>query len=111
MTEQEKKERIAYLWSKARRYTNKLRFQVNLQKKAEMGLREMTVNDVDEIADDESDIVIQPKLKWYLIDTEKTFCKLWDFAVTIVTIYNLFVIPVFLVFPDVYQNKDILGFY
>lgn len=35
MTDEQKKERVDYLWRKARRYTNKLRFQARLQKMAE----------------------------------------------------------------------------
>ena len=39
-----------------------------------------------------------PKLKWYLIDSERTFYKLWDFMITWLIIYTLFVTPFLLVF-------------
>lgn len=44
----------------------------------------------------------QQKIKWYLIDTERTFCKIWDFIITLTTIYNLIVTPLILTFPDIY---------
>ena len=79
---------------------------------AESNLKEMMIDDINEDADEENQIIdSQPKLKWYLIDTERTFCKLWNFMITILTIYNLFVVPICLVFPDVYQNKDEEGNY
>ena len=71
---------------------------------AESNLKEMMIDDVNEDANEDNNIVEnQEKLKWYLIDTERTFCKIWDFLITILTIYNLFVVPIVLVFPDVYQ--------
>ena len=53
MTEAEKKERIQSLWSKARRYNNKLRFQARLQKMAESNLKEMMIDDINEDANEE----------------------------------------------------------
>ena len=74
---------------------------------AESNLKEMMIDDINEDADEENQIIdSQPKLKWYLIDTERTFCKFWNFLITLLTIYNLFVVPVVLVFPDVYQKYD-----
>jgi proteasome lid subunit RPN8/RPN11 len=79
---------------------------------AESNLKEMMIDDINEDADEENQIIdSQPKLKWYLIDTDRTFCKLWNFMITILTIYNLFVVPICLVFPDVYQNKNAAGEY
>ena len=34
-----------------------------------------------------------PKLKWYLIDVNSTFCKVWNFLITILIIYTMFVSP------------------
>lgn len=105
MTPEQKKERIQQLWSKARRYNNKLRFQARLQKMAESNLKEMMIDDINEDADEENQIIdSQPKLKWYLIDTERTFCKVWNFLITMMTIYTLFVSPYIMTFPDVYWN-------
>lgn len=79
---------------------------------AESNLKEMMIDDINEDADEENQIIdSQPKLKWYLIDTERTFCKFWNFLITILTIYNLFVVPIVLVFPDVYQNINENGEY
>ena len=87
------------LWSKARRYNNKLRFQARLQKMAESNLKEMMIDDINEDADEENQIIdSQPKLKWYLIDTERTFCKVWNFMITLLIIYTLFVTPFILTF-------------
>ena len=54
MTAEEKEERIKMLWSKARRYNNKLRFQARLQKMAESNLKEMMIDDINEDADEEN---------------------------------------------------------
>ena len=71
---------------------------------AESNLKEMMIDDINEEADEEiQSIENQPKLKWYLIDTERTFCKVWNFMITMITIYSLFVVPFILVFSDVYE--------
>lgn len=99
---------MEYLWRKARRYTNKLRFQARLQKMAESNLKEMMIDDINEDANEEVQQVEsnQGKLKWYLIDKERTPCKVWDFVITLIIMYNLFVTPFILVFSDVYQYYD-----
>jgi hypothetical protein len=105
MTTEEKDERVKVLWSKARRYNNKLRFQARLQKMAESNLKEMMIDDINEDADEENQIIdSQPKLKWYLIDTERTFCKVWNFMITLLIIYTLFVTPFILTFPQIYMS-------
>lgn len=71
---------------------------------AESNLKEMMIDDINEEADEEiQSIENQPKLKWYLIDTERTFCKVWNFMITMITIYSLFVVPFILVFGEVYE--------
>ena len=42
---------------------------------------------------------------WYLIDSDKSFCKFWDFFITILILYELIVVPFVLVFPDLYQSR------
>ena len=70
---------------------------------AESNLKEMMIDDINEDADEENQIIDSvPKLKWYLIDSERTFCKIWDFIITLLTMYTLFVTPFLLVFPRVY---------
>ena len=83
-------------------YTNKLRFQARLQKMAESNLKEMMIDDINEDANEEVQQVEsnQGKLKWYLIDKERTPCKVWDFVVTLIIMYNLFVTPFILVFSE-----------
>lgn len=107
MSEHEKKQRIQYLWAKARRYNNKLRFQARLQKMAESNLKEMMIDDINEDVNEDNQVSEnQPKLKWYLIDTERTFCKVWNFWITLLIIYNLIVTPFVLVFPTVYYDDS-----
>jgi hypothetical protein len=64
----------------------------------------MMIDDIQEDDEEESQIVEQSvtKIEWYLIDTDRNFCKVWNFLITIVTIYNLLVTPMILVFPDIY---------
>jgi hypothetical protein len=101
----EQKERIDDLWAKARRYTSKLRFQARLQRLAENNLKEMMIDDTNEDQEEENQEIDQlPKLKWYLIDSERTFCKIWDFIITLLVIYNLILTPFILVFPSVYDT-------
>ena len=38
-----------------------------------------------------------------MIDSEGTFCCIWNFGITIVTIYTLIVVPFIFVFNDQYQ--------
>lgn len=91
--ERASKERIRYLWYLARQYDKELRKQSRQQKK----LDKLLVNQViDEINDDqELEQAKQkgPKMKWYLIDSEGTFCFIWNFFITILIIYSLMVTP------------------
>jgi len=104
MSPEARKERINNLWAKAKRYNNKLRLQARLQKMAEQNLREMMIDDIQDDDDEDNQLNIdsQPKIKWYLIDTERNFCKFWNFLITCTTIYNLIVTPIVLVFPTIY---------
>lgn len=74
---------------------------------AESNLKEMMIDDINEDANEDNQINDnQQKLKWYLIDTDRTFCKLWNFMITMLIIYSMFVTPFVMVFPDVYMIKD-----
>lgn len=48
MTDEQREARVDYLWEKARRYNNKLRFQARLQKMAESNLKEMMIDDIND---------------------------------------------------------------
>ena len=66
---------------------------------AESNLKEMMIDDINEDAEEENQIIDNmPKLQWYLIDTERTFCKVWKFLITWLTIYSLFLAPYIIVF-------------
>lgn len=68
------------------------------------------IDDINEDADEDNQVIDSaPKLKWYLIDVNSTFCKVWNFLITILIIYTMFVSPFILVFPDVYQICDDSG--
>jgi len=72
---------------------------------ADQNLREMMIDDIQD--DDEDDVHTvddQQKIRWYLIDTERTFCKAWDFLITCITIYNLVLTPLITVFPQIYSS-------
>ena len=57
------------------------------------------------MGNDRQDNRDQPRIEWYLIDTERNFAKTWDFIINLVTIYNLVMTPFIMTFPDVYQIK------
>lgn len=67
-------------------------------------LKEIMLEDNNEDIQHESqtDGDSSQKLPWYLIDSDKTFCKTWNFIITIVTIYSLVATPFLLVYPTVY---------
>ena len=70
----------------------------------ESNLKEMMIDDINEEAEEETTATEnQPKLKWYLIDRDRTFCKVWNFMITIIIIYSLFVTPYIFVFPEVFE--------
>lgn len=74
----------------------------------ESNLKEMMIDDINEEAEDETTTTEpQQKLKWYLIDRERNFCKVWNMMITLLLIYNLFVAPFVLVFMEVYEWCDI----
>ena len=82
----------------------------------ESNLKEMMIDDIDGEAEEETpQAESQQKLEWYLIDTDRTFCKVWNLLITILTIYTLFVTPFVVVFPTVYEwcettNNDLIEF-
>jgi len=106
MSEVDKKNRIHNLWDRARKYTNKLMFQTRLQKMADNTNKEDKHNQSDEGDQEEENQENQPQLSWYLVDTDKPLFKAWDFFITLITIYCLFVTPMILVFPEIYEDSD-----
>ena len=105
LSKEDKQKRIEELWDRARRYGNKLRFESRLKKMADSNLKEMMIDDINEDANDANLVAdSQTKIKWYLIDTEKSFCKVWNFIISMLIIYELFVVPFVLVFPDIYNT-------
>mmetsp|Transcript_30350 Transcript_30350/g.46446 ORF Transcript_30350/g.46446 Transcript_30350/m.46446 type:complete len:183 (+) Transcript_30350:484-1032(+) len=79
---------------------------------AEENLKDLNIN--EENSDDrnsDEDEKEQEKIEWYLVDTERTFCRLWNFLIYWVTIYNMLVTPFILIYPELYQSKDANGDY
>lgn len=53
MTDLEREKRVDELWQKARKYNNKIRFQVRIAKMAEQNQKEMMIDDnIDEEGED-----------------------------------------------------------
>lgn len=57
-------------------------------------------DDVQVEKEKDEDEEYQPR--WYLIEKDGKPCQVWDFFITSIIIYNLFVTPFIWVFPDVY---------
>ena len=58
------------------------------------------IGDTDEKKEQEDDNI--KKIPWYMIDSEKNFCKIWDLFITMVILYELIVVPFILVYPHFY---------
>jgi hypothetical protein len=94
-----------FLWSKVRRYTQKLKQQARLQKMSENNIKKMLADDInDDLHDETNHTELDPSnsLKWYMIDKEGNFCKVWNFIITLFIIYELLVVPYILVFKTPY---------
>lgn len=95
-----------YLWRKAKdKYS-----LISVHKKILMFQNQNIIDEVDiekKIEDyDEDDDVFDDNAgstKWYLVEKDGTFNKVWDFLVTLCIIFTLFAIPVLMIFPDQYQ--------
>lgn len=57
---------------------------------------------LEDVDDDEGHEDVQTTTKWYLIDKDGTFCKIWNFLITLCIIYSLFAVPVLLIYPEIY---------
>ena len=74
---------------------------------AENNLKDLNIN--EENSDDREsggEEKEHDKIEWYLVDTERTFCRLWNFLICLVTIYNMLVTPFLMTYPDIYQSYD-----
>jgi|TARA_B110000285_G_scaffold232036_1_gene302174 hypothetical protein len=57
-------------------------------------LRNNVIDEVnEEYEQDSQHEKIGQSIKWYLIDSEGTFCFIWNFCITILTIYTLIISP------------------
>jgi hypothetical protein len=103
--ELKKRRYIRYLWRGAKRATNQVLFKERLRR-----LKDEAVEDFDDLDqrnadfdDEETQDDNSHEVKWYLIDSNGTFCKAWDFLITLAVMYSLFVTPFILIFPHLYQ--------
>lgn len=107
MTDLEREKRVDELWQKARKYNNKIRFQVRIAKMAEQNQKEMMIDDnIDEEGEDWLKEQEQKKMPWYMLDAESTFIRFWNFFITLVIIYQLIINPFIQVFPTVYMQRN-----
>ena len=107
MNEEEKSERLDELWNEVKLYSVEIMLQARFKKLEEQTMKDNTFEfeeDHHEEIEKEEDEDYQPK--WYLIEKNGKPCQFWDFMITCIIIYNLFVTPFILVFPDVYQTKN-----
>lgn len=107
MNEEEKRERLDELWNEVKLYSVEIMLQARFKKLEEQTMKDNTFEfeeDHHEEIEKEEDEDYQPK--WYLIEKNGKPCQFWDFMITCIIIYNLFVTPFILVFPDVYQTKN-----
>ena len=62
------------------------------------------LDDITEHNDDENlTLESTPKLKWYMLDTERTSMKLWELLITFLHIYSIYMTPFVIVFKCVYS--------
>ena len=63
---------------------------------------------IDEMNPDEDEEVkkMQIPLPWYMVNGDGSSMKSWDFFVTLVTIYSMFLTPFIMVFHEVYMNYN-----
>ena len=77
---------------------------------AESNLKEMMIDDMNETGDEEGhQYDNQPKISWYLMDTDSSFAKVWSFLITLITIYTLFMSPYIYVFNSLYMDEVPVG--
>jgi hypothetical protein len=69
---------------------------------AENKLKEMMIDDINEDAYEEVKTENMVKLRWYMIQADGRFCKIWDLIVTVATIVSLTFTPFILCFSNVY---------
>ena len=82
---------------------SQVRFQRELKKQQLNSPIEDEVDDQDlEDENKEEDLTT----KWYLIDQDKPFCQCWDFIISMLLIYEQFVVPYLCIFNDVYMKPD-----
>ena len=63
---------------------------------------------IEEMNPDEDEAVkkMQIPLPWYMVNGDGSSMKSWDFFVTLVTIYSMFLTPFIMVFHEVYMNYN-----
>ena len=74
---------------------------------SENNIKKMLADDInDDLHDETYHTEMDPSstLKWYMIDKEGNFCKVWNFVITLFIIYELLVVPYILVFKTPYQD-------
>ena len=72
---------------------------------AESNLKEMMIDDIADDIDEHSQLIDnKQRIEWYLIDSDRTTCRVWNALITCQIIYTLIMTPFIIVFPDIYQT-------
>lgn len=104
--EQPSKQRIRYLWYLARQYDKELRKQSRQQRKLDKLIVNQIIDEINDDQDPEHEAKNKgTKIKWYLLDSQGTFCFLWNLGVTFLVIYTLIIGPYVLVFQESYVGN------
>ena len=82
---------------------------------AELNQKEMAVDDDIENIDSDDQAAMEElnpsKLPWYMLDADGTVVYTWNFVITVLLIYEMFVNPFILVFPEIYMTRNADGKY
>ena len=103
LSPEKKQERLDELWNIVRLYCKEVMLKARFKKLEEQTMKDNTFEFEEENHEEiekEEDEDYQPR--WYLIEKDGKPCQFWDFMITCIIIYNLFVTPFVLVFPEVY---------
>ena len=106
MNDDEKRARIKRLWIKA----SLVVYFTKMKKKSNDDNLKM-INDSDSDIDlDQINGKSEQKWKWYIVRTDNTLPKMWNFLMKSLTIYTMFAIPFVLVFTEAHKSINLFEF-
>lgn len=51
---------------------------------------------------DDEEETVHVDIPWYMVNGDSNSMKAWDFFMSLVQIYSMFVVPFVMVFPEIY---------